>query len=157
MTVCVHPQDSAQVLDEGLSRLLDRAPSSLSAIADLLKWSEDEGGGQSHLLQVKVTCSAERPRVAVHSRTVLAAAGCFSTLCLFQTLSSELDALSTELTCQRSKVSARLGVQQCLDDVFRVLSVIRASLAFREKQLSDLKQENVQVRPRHSPVTMDTS
>lgn len=61
MTVCVHPQDSAQVLDEGLSRLLDRAPSSLSAIADLLKWSEDEGGGQSHLLQVKVTCSAERP------------------------------------------------------------------------------------------------
>lgn len=137
--MCVHPQDG------GLIRVLAGAPSPLSAIADLLKWPEDEGGGQGRLLQVKVTCSFQnRP-------------GCFSNLGLFQTLSNELDALSAELTRQRSKVGAGLGVQQCLDDVFRVLSVIRASLAFREKQLSDLKQEDVQVRTRHSPVTMDTS
>lgn len=70
-------------------------------------------------------------------------------------MSSELDALSAELTCQRSKVARLSCVQQCLDDVFRVLSVIRASLTFRQKQLSDLKQENFQqVR---TLVTVDTS
>lgn len=83
------------------------------------------------------------------SGSVLPASGCFSNLRLSQTLSSELDALSAELSCQRSKVSGHSGVQQCLDDAFRVLSVIRASVAFREKQLSDLKQEDVRVSPRH--------
>lgn len=63
---------------------------------------------------------------------------------MFQTLSSELDALGAELTCQRSKFSGLSCVQQCLDDAFRVLSVIRASLTYREKQLSDLRQGDIQ-------------
>lgn len=144
MNVCVRPQDSAQVLDEGLFRALHTAPSSLTPIADLLRWTEDEGGRQSGLLQVKTTSEALGFGSAASPSSLL-----LKWRRLFQTLSSELDALSAELTCQRSKVGGLSGVQQCLDDVFRVLSVIRASLAFREKQLGDLEQKNVQVRTRY--------
>lgn len=67
----------------------------------------------------------------------------------FQTLSSELDALAAALTRQRSKFSGLSCAPPCLDDAFRVLSVIRASLSFREKRLGELKRENVhQVRTR---------
>lgn len=126
--------------DEGLLRVLLRASSSLTSIADLLRWTEDEGG--------RLRLQVEPPRDSFRKRL-----RCFwlffKSVRLSQTLSSELDALSAELSCLRSKVSGRSGIQQCLDDAFRVLSVIRASVAFREKQLSDLKQEDVQVSPRH--------
>lgn len=140
--VCVHPQDAAQVLGGALLCVLHRAPSSLTPIAELLKWTEDEDGGQSLLLQVRTSSELhpEASRLPPQAWRLL------------QTLSSQLDVLSTELSRRSSKLSGVLGVQPCLDDVFRVLAVIRASLAFREKQLRDLKQESVQV----SPVTMDT-
>lgn len=126
--------------DDGLLRVLLRASSSLTSVADLLRWTEDEGGRL--LLQV------ETPRDSVRKRPRCSWL-LFKSVRLSQTVSSELDALSAELSCHRSKVSGHSGAQQCLDDAFRVLSVIRASVAFREKRLSDLKQEDVQVSPRH--------
>lgn len=54
-------------MDEGLFRVLLSASWSLTPIADLLRWREDEGGGQRLLLQVKVTSGF----------FVLAASGCF--------------------------------------------------------------------------------
>lgn len=143
MGVCVRPQGGAQVLGGALLRVLHRAPSSLSPIAELLKWTEDEDGGQSLLLLQVRTSSELHPeasRLPPQARRLL------------QTLSSQLDVLSTELSRRSSQLGGVLGVQPCLDDAFRVLAVIRASLAFREKQLRDLNQESVQV----SPVTMDT-
>lgn len=56
--MCVRPQDSAPVPDGGLLRVLQRAPSSLTPVAGLLRWTEDEGEGQSGLLQVTVTSEA---------------------------------------------------------------------------------------------------
>lgn len=129
---CVCPQDSAPVPDEGLRRVLTRAPSSLSPIADLLERAEDEGG--CRLLQVEIPPGGVSTLIPDPSSLLL------KSLRLSQALSSELDALATELTCQRSKASGIWGAQQCLDDAFRVLSVIRASVAFREKRLSDLRQ-----------------
>lgn len=142
VSVFVRPQDGAPVLDAALLRLLHGAPSSLAPIAELLRWTEDEDGGQSLLLQVR-TSSELHPEASRRPPQAWR---------LLQTLSSQLDVLSAELSRRSSELSGVLGVQPCLDDVFRVLAVIRASLAFREKQLRDLKQDNVQV----SPVAMDT-
>ncbi|TNM95727.1 hypothetical protein fugu_016810 [Takifugu bimaculatus] len=107
----------AETADSGLFQVLHRTPSCLSAIRDVLRWTA--GGTEDE--------DGRRRR-------------------LLQTLTSELDALGAALTCQRSKFSGGQSscVPQCLDDAFRVLSVIRASLTFREKRLGDLKQENIQ-------------
>lgn len=135
------PQDPGRLLGEGLFQVLRRTPSCLSAVQDLLRWTsgrtEDEDGRRRRLLQVRTEAG---PGSFQNHRPALG-----SLLNLFQTLSSELDALGEALTSQRSKVSGLPSVvPQCLDDAFRVLSVIRASLAFREKRLGDLKQESVQ-------------
>ncbi|XP_027134505.1 nesprin-2 isoform X2 [Larimichthys crocea] len=112
------PMDgSHQTLDEGLFHVLHGTSLSISSINNLLHspaGTTPEGDTQLRLLQL-------------------------------QSLSAELATLGEELASQGSKVSRVLGSQrgqQCVHDVCRVLPVVRAALTSREKQLSDLQDQN---------------
>nr|XP_029131758.1 nesprin-2 [Labrus bergylta] len=61
-----------------------------------------------------------------------------------ESLSTEMETLGNELASQGPKVARALGsecVQQCVDDVCRVLPVVQAALSCSEKQLRKLQEE----------------
>ncbi|KAK9534167.1 hypothetical protein VZT92_009231 [Zoarces viviparus] len=109
-----HVDSSRQTLDEGLFRVLRGTSLSLSSIDSLLH----SPAGTTH------EGDTERR--------------------LLQTLSAELATLGSELASQGSEVSRVLGsdcAQQCVDDLCRVLPVVRSALSSREKQLTNLQEE----------------
>ncbi|XP_068574256.1 nesprin-2-like isoform X2 [Cebidichthys violaceus] len=107
-------QASRQTLDEGLFHVLHGTSLSLSSINDLLHspaGTTPEGDAERRLLQ---------------------------------TLSAELVTLGSELASQGSEVSRVLGsecARQCVEDLCRVLPVVRSALASREKRFTDLQEE----------------
>ncbi|XP_031728981.1 nesprin-2-like isoform X3 [Anarrhichthys ocellatus] len=109
-----HVDSSRQTLDEGLFHVLSGTSLSLSSINSLLHspaGTTHEGDTEWRLLQ---------------------------------TLSAELATLGSELASQGSDVSRVLGsecARQCVDDLCRVLPVVRSALTSREKQLTNLQEE----------------
>nr|XP_020483317.1 nesprin-2-like [Labrus bergylta] len=77
-----------------------------------------------------------------------------------QSLSTEMETLGNELASQGPKVARALGsecVQQCVDDVCRVLPVVQAALSCSEKQLRKLQEETakqqIQLNELHAAFT----
>ncbi|CAG5866901.1 unnamed protein product [Menidia menidia] len=114
-------EDAHHTLDEGLFNVLHGAFLSLSSInSQLLPTSE---GNHEENTQLRL----------LH----------------MESLSAELVTLGSELVSQGSKVSRLLGsdvVQQCVDDLSRVLSVVRATLSKSEKQLRELQEDTAEKR-----------
>ncbi|XP_029982223.1 LOW QUALITY PROTEIN: nesprin-2-like [Sphaeramia orbicularis] len=128
-------EGSRQTLDEGLFHVLSGASLSLTSIHDLLT--------------SPMTMSDEDTQ-----RTVLD----------LQSLSAELDALSTELCCQGSKVSSFLGSDrslQCVDALVRAVAVVQTALSSKKKQLINLQEETVKhqrrIKELHAAFTSNQS
>ncbi|KAM6917369.1 nesprin-2-like [Lycodopsis pacificus] len=86
--------------------------------------------------------SAQRKWAGLHSR--LLALEESRLLPPSESLSAELATLGSELASQGSEVGRVLGsecARQCVDDLCRVLPVVRSALTSREKQLTNLQEE----------------